>query len=184
MTTLKACFAARLWWALHYYGHENVAVLDGGWNKWIAEDRPTESRIPDYEPVEFIPRPNPNWIRSSDEVLNAVPNGLVKLLDFRTAMEYTGDCSRARHSGHIPGAINLPRRQLVTPDGRMPSPEVLHDIFGQYGINENTTIITYCNSGVSASYGLLALHVAGVRQGAVYDGSWKDWGNDDSKPVE
>jgi thiosulfate/3-mercaptopyruvate sulfurtransferase len=177
-------FAARLWWTLNYYGHPHVAVLDGGWNKWLAEGRPVTAEIPQIEPGDFVPRPNPAWRRTSDDVLGCLGSNK-QLVDVRTPEEFAGKSSRAKRKGHIPGAINQPRNSLMAPDGTMLPPEQLRQMFTRLGIDQTTPeVITYCNAGVSASYGLLALRVAGFWNSAVYDGSWKDWGNDDSKPIE
>jgi thiosulfate/3-mercaptopyruvate sulfurtransferase len=106
-------------------------------------------------------------------------------MDVRSPEEFRGQTSRAKRKGHIPGAINLPRTQLVNADGTMLAPEALRKQFEAVGIDAAShEVITYCNGGVSASYGLMALRAAGFTNNAMYDGSWKDWGNDDSKPIE
>lgn len=176
-------FAARLWWSLNYYGHERAAVLDGGWTKWTAEGRPVTAAIPAIRPAVFVPRLNPSLYRDADQVAAALAAG-APVVDVRSPDEYHGLASRARRAGHIPGAVNLPRRSLIAPDGTMPPPETLRELFAQAGVTGDAQeVIFYCNAGVSASYGLLALRVAGFTAGAVYDGSWKDWGNDDSRPI-
>ncbi len=177
-------FAARLWWSLNYYGHEQVAVLDGGWNKWIAEKRPVTADIPAISPKSFIAKAHPSLYRTADDVLRKLDT-TTKVIDVRSPEEFRGEYARANWKGHIPGAINQPRNTLFNPDGTLHSPEELRAQFDAIGITTDTPeVIVYCNGGVSASYGLLALQVAGLRNGAVYDGSWKDWGNDDSKPIE
>jgi len=177
-------FAARLWWSLNYYGHSRVAVLDGGWQKWIAEGRPTTGVIPVFPSGDFSPRRVPELYRDADQVLAALDTPQ-QLIDVRTESEFNGDSSRAQRKGHIPGAINLPRAALVDATGTILPPEQLRQLFADAGItSESPDVVFYCNGGVSASFGLLALQVAGLAKGSVYDGSWKDWGNDDSKPVE
>lgn len=177
-------FAARLWWSLHYYGHEKVAVLDGGWNKWVAEGRPTTSDIPQFAPAHFEPRPNPAIYRNADDVLAALGTR-VSLIDARSPAEYAGEASRAKRKGHIPGAVNVPRTSLVSAEGTLLPPDQLRATFAAAGVDDPAQpLITYCNGGVSASYAMLALRAAGFTNVAVYDGSWKDWGNDDEKPVE
>jgi thiosulfate/3-mercaptopyruvate sulfurtransferase len=177
-------FAARLWWALNYYGHARVAVLDGGWAKWVAEGRPVTAEPPQIAPSQFEARAVPSFFRSADDVL-AKMNGEAHLLDWRSAAEYDGLESRAQRRGHIPGAISSPRAQFVAADGTLLPPEALRVRFAELGLtNPEDEVITYCNGGVSASFGLLALRAAGFANSAMYDGSWKEWGNDDSKPVE
>lgn len=175
--------AARLWWALNYYGHTQVAVLEGGWNKWVAENRPTTADIPYIAPAQFTAKPNDEIRRTADQV-QAVLNTSTRLIDVRTEGEFEGKASRAKRFGHIPGAINLPRSALLTPDGAPLPAGVLGDKLAGMGITPDDEVVLYCNGGVSASFGLLALKTAGFNNAAVYDGSWKDWGNDDSRPIE
>lgn len=177
-------FAARLWWSLLYYGHEKAAVLNGGWDKWTAEGRPTTSLIPTVAPGNFEARPTSSIYCCATDV-EAACNTNTHIVDVRTPGEYAGQASRAKRAGHIPGALNIPRGVLLNPDGTMLSPGQLRDTFADAGLGDpETPVITYCNGGVSASYGMLALRAAGFTNVAVYDGSWKDWGNDDTKPIE
>lgn len=176
-------FAARLWWSLNYYGHTSVAVLDGGWNKWIAEGRPTTDEIPKVTPTRFNAVPNPAIFRSGEQVLEQLQTSQ-RLLDVRTPEEFSGKISRASRSGHIPTAVNLPRSLLIHGDGTLLSPEALRRRFASAGISgDSSDVVFYCNGGVSASFGLLALRAAGYEGGSMYDGSWKDWGNDETKPI-
>jgi thiosulfate/3-mercaptopyruvate sulfurtransferase len=180
----KGMFAARLWWCLNYYGHYSAAVLDGGWEKWTAEKRPTTAEIPTVPTAQFTAKADPKWKRTGEDVLRALHDS-TRLIDVRSAEEYSGQSSRAKRKGHIPGAVNRSRLDLVGPDGTMLPPEQLRERFREVGVDKSTPeVIVYCNAGVSASYGLLAMKVAGLQNGAVYDGSWKDWGNDESKPIE
>ena len=111
--------------------------------------------------------------------------GAAALVDLRSPEEFAGKSSRARRKGHIPGAVNIPRLSLVAPDGTLLPPGELRQKYAAAGIDDSTPeIITYCNAGVSASFGMLALRVAGLENVALYDGSWKDWGNDDARAVE
>lgn len=177
-------FAARLWWALNYYGHEQVAVLDGGWQKWITEGRHVTVQEPIVKPRMFSPHPNPALVRTGDQV-EAALHSETRLVDVRSPEEFVGKWSRAKRKGHIPSAINRPRTDLITSSGTMLPPEQLREKFRESGIDESAPeVITYCNAGVSASYGYLALCVAGFTNAAVYDGSWKDWANNDARPIE
>lgn len=174
-------FAARLWWSLQYYGHPRAAVLDGGWDRWIAESRPTTADIPQFAEGNFTPRPNHHLRRTIDEV--AAAQGQAVLVDVRSPEEFAGESSRAKRAGHIPGAINLPRNVLLTPDGTLQAVNDLQARFTAEGIQAEDEVIVYCNAGVSASYVMLALKLAGYDRVAVYDGSWKEWGNDDRRPI-
>jgi thiosulfate/3-mercaptopyruvate sulfurtransferase len=177
-------FAARLWWALKYYGHPRVAVLDGGWKKWTAEGRPITANVPAIAPAQFIAHPDPVIYRSGDQVASTLDTA-TRLVDLRSPEEFTGKSSRASRKGHIPGAVNVPRPAFVASDGTLLPPDALRQKFAAVGVDDSVPeIITYCNAGVSASFGLLALHVAGFKNAAVYDGSWKDWGNDEGRGIE
>lgn len=175
-------FAARIYWSLNYYGHAKVAVLDGGWKKWIAEHRPVTVKVPVVEPSHFQAIPNPKLIRSADQVLASLHHAT--LIDVRTTAEFEGQFARAPRKGHIPGAHNLPRADWVTSQGTFPAIEDIQKSAAQAGVSNHQEIITYCNGGVSASYGFLALRAAGYDHVAVYDGSWKEWGSDETKPIE
>lgn len=174
----QGMFAARLWWALNYYGHRHVAILDGGWQKWLAEDRLVSHDIPQVVPADFMAQPQQGWRVTADEIVQHLNEW--SLLDVRTPQEFAGNSSRARRAGHIPGAMNLSRNLLVDSNGTLLSPEQLKHIFETF---EGDNPVFYCNAGVSASFALLARRVAGYGDGRLYDGSWKDWGNDDTKPV-
>ncbi len=181
----QGMFAARMWFTLNYYGHGNVVVLDGGWQKWLKERKPIDDVVPNYEPGNFEARPHAEWIRFIDDIAQVTAKKrAAKLIDVRSPAEYTGQASRARRKGHIPGAVNVVRSLLNTPEGTMLPPDQLRDIFAKAGVSNNAEAIAYCNAGVSASYGLLALRRAGFTNSAVYDGSWKEWGNAEDREIE
>jgi len=173
-------FAARFWWAMRYYGHEAVYVLDGGWKKWIAEDRPTDNLKPSTSSTTFVPNINSSIHASADDILNA---DSLQLIDVRSPKEFNGEASRAERMGHIPNAINVPRKTMIGDNSTVMSPEKLQSYFQSIGIDLGVETVIYCNSGVSASYGMLALLIAGADNVRLYDGSWKDWANDNSKPI-
>lgn len=177
-------FAARLWWSLLYYGHTRAAVMIDGWQGWLAAGYPTTAHVPAVAPALFTPRPDARVYRDSGQVMSGLLTEQT-LIDVRTPHEFTGQSSRARRRGHIPGAINLPRTTLLNADGQLADAATLRQQLGAIGITESTPdVVFYCNGGVSASFGLLAMRAAGLEGGAVYDGSWKDWGNDDARPIE
>lgn len=177
-------FASRMWWALRYYGHEQVYVLDGGWEKWTAEDRPINANIPEIEPKVFVPQVNNTLLATAGDILSKLGSDEMQLMDVRSPLEFAGEASRAELMGHIPNAINTPRKTMVADDHTVPSKEVLQAYFLDKGLSlDSQDTIIYCNSGVSASYGLLAMTVAGINNVRVYDGSWKEWGNDATKPI-
>ena len=176
-------FATRMRWALQYYGHDDARILDGGFTKWQAEGRPVSAAIPMARRGDFVARARPELLASANDILRGMDSSDMQLIDTRSTAEFAGAASRARLGGHIPGAINLPRGSLVTEDGTLKSASDLKRALADLGISlEAPDTVLYCNSGVSATYGKLALEVAGAANLRIYDGSWKEWGNDDSAP--
>ena len=178
-------FACRMRWALRYYGHESVFALDGGWDKWRAEGRPVSAEIPQFDRARFVPRVNAALKATAADILGGIESGTMQVIDVRSPAEFTGTASRAEFGGHIPSAISLPRSTMAAEDQTLKSPAALRRCFAENGValDAEETVI-YCNSGVSASYGMLALEVAGARNVRLYDGSWKEWGNDPATPKE
>ena len=176
-------FACRLRWALRYYGHEAVQILDGGWQKWGAEGRPTSSNLPTVASAIFVPRIKRALKATADDILAGIKDGKMQLIDVRSPAEFAGESSRAQHGGHIPSAINVPRGTLVAGDMTLKPVDELTEKFAECRVAlDAPDTVLYCNSGVSATYGMLAMEVAGAKNLRIYDGSWKEWGNDPTTP--
>lgn len=176
-------FATRLRWGLRYYGHEPVQILDGGWTKWQREGRPSSDAISRYPRGDFQARPVPSLKATAEEILQNLATGGMQLIDVRSPAEYSGTASRAKHGGHIPTAINLPRSTMLAEDMTLKSADELHGVFTEHGIDLGAAdTVLYCNSGVSATYGMLAMEVVGAKNLSIYDGSWKEWGGDETTP--
>jgi thiosulfate/3-mercaptopyruvate sulfurtransferase len=181
-------FAGRLAWALRYAGHEAVRVLDGGWLRWSAEGRPTTREVPRRAPAIFTPQRRRELRRTADEVAAALGRADVLLVDARAPEQYAGSVRAAGRGGHIPGAKNVPYARLIeATTGRFLSDDGLRRVFAESGIDAAhlpREVIVYCNGGVSCTVPLNALRILGRDDVAVYDGSWNEWGNDDTRPAE
>lgn len=178
-------FATRLWWALSYYGHTNVAVLNGGLPKWNREQRPLQTDIPSYPPATFTPRIQPTLRATAQDVLTSLKQSGTRLIDARESAQYTGEVARGHgRPGHIPGALNIPREELIAPDGTFRGIEELRQIFAQAQVQPDERIIAYCNGGVAATTVLFSLAMLGYPTLTNYDGSWNEWGSRTDLPTE
>ncbi|RYG71528.1 sulfurtransferase [bacterium] len=191
-------FAGRLHWALRYYGHDAVRILEGGVHAWKAAGfaLTTEAPKPPSSARTFTPRARPGLRRTADEVAAAVARGAL-LIDARGVPQFTGEVSAARRKGHIPTARNVPYPTLLTgAEGAFKPAGELRDAFAAAGVDVDALsassdasasareVIVYCNGGVSATVPMTALALLGVTNVALYDGSWNEWGNDDTRPLE
>lgn len=175
--------AARLWYLLRAYGHDAVAVLDGGLTKWLAEGRPLSTEEPAVPPAAFEPRPRPGFVLTKAEMLARDRAALV--LDARVAERYRGEVEPIDpRAGHIPGARNAPYSGNLT-TGAVPvfrAPAELRERYAALGADRLEPIV-YCGSGINACHDLLALELAGLR-GRLYGGSWSEWSSDSALPIE
>jgi thiosulfate/3-mercaptopyruvate sulfurtransferase len=181
-------FAGRLAWALRYYGHDAVRILDGGWSRWISEGRPISRDLQPSASAHFTPRIRPALRRTADEVARALSKSDLLLVDARSPDQYAGTASAARRGGHIPGARNMHYARLVDRQtGRFLPEDQLARAFADAGIDVAKLpreVVVYCNGGVSCTTVLHALQMLGKDDVAVYDGSWNEWGNDDRRPIK
>ncbi len=177
-------YSARLFWILEYFGHRRAAVLNGGYKKWLIEDRGLTDLVPDIKRKIFEPRPEPEKIATAEYILENISNPGVVLLDVRSGEEYAGDKIRAKRGGHIPGAVNIEWKKSMNDDQTVKSQEVLNEMFIKKGVAKDKEIITYCQLAVRASHTYFTLRMLGYPRVRVYNGSWGEWGNDENLPVE
>ena len=179
-----ATAAARGWWLLRYYGHENVRVLDGGYEAWLAGGLPVSTADPAGKPGDFTARPGHMPVLDAAGAGSMARTGL--LLDARTAERYRGERELVDPvAGHIPGAISAPTAENVNPDGTFRSAAELiarFAAFGAAGASPENPVGAYCGSGVTAAHEVLALALAGI-PAALYVGSWSNWISDPGRPV-
>jgi thiosulfate/3-mercaptopyruvate sulfurtransferase len=178
--------APRAWWMFRVFGHADVAVLDGGLPKWIAEGRPVEDMTPIARDRHFTARRDASLVRDVTEVAAAVKLGAEQIVDARSPGRFAGVEPEPRaglRAGHIPGAVNVHYRAIVDENGVLKSPEALRALFAEAGVDLSRPIVNSCGSGVTACALALAQMVAGARRVSVYDGSWAEWGGYADLPV-
>jgi thiosulfate/3-mercaptopyruvate sulfurtransferase len=179
--------AARVWWTFRVFGHERVAVLDGGMMKWGREQRPLEQGPLSPARGQFTARLDRRAVRDLAAVRTNLSSQQELVVDLRPSARFTGLAPEPRpgiRSGHLPGSVNLPFSRLVAPDGTILPESELRGLLRESGIDLSQPIIATCGSGTSACTLVLALDLLGFRDVAVYDGAWTEWGGQSDTPIE
>ena len=176
--------AARLWWMLRWIGHDNVAVLDGGFAKWVKEGREVSVDVPLFTPLNY-----PIKLRTDLAVdVRTVEQKLDKalLVDARAPARYRGEQEPIDPvAGRIKGAKNRFNMDNLTPEGTFkPAATLKHELQSVLQGRSPSEVIHYCGSGVAACHNLLAMEVAGLKGGKLYAGSWSEWARDPTRPQE
>ena len=171
--------AARFWWLFRLMGKTDVAVLDGGLPKWIAEGRPVEDLPPVIRDRHITVTRQNHLIRDVTQVASASKLGDHVIVDARGADRFRGEAPEPRpglRAGHIPNSRNVPFKSVLKADGTMKDTDALRDVFDAAGVDLNKPVITTCGSGVTAAILSLALERIGHKHHSLYDGSWSEWG--------
>jgi thiosulfate/3-mercaptopyruvate sulfurtransferase len=177
-------WASRLWWLLRWLGHDAVAVLDGGVERWRAEGRPMTSELPQPRPTTFIPRAGVATA-SADEILRRLGDSGLLVLDARAPERYRGDVEPIDPvAGHIPGARNRPYTDNLTERGTFkPAAQLRSEYEALLGTTPLTSVVHQCGSGVTSCHNALAMTIAGLHGSRLYPGSWSEWVADPARPV-
>ena len=183
-------WAARLWWMFRSMGCEGAAVLDGGWRRWSAENRPVSTDAATYEPATFTPTADPARFADLGEVRAFVESGdtggscLINALGREQHSGADGGQTYGR-PGHIPGSTNVPAMELTDPETGLFRPaEELTSLFERAGADRTQRVVTYCGGGIAASNDALALSLLGYEDVAVYDASMSEYAADPTLPLE
>ncbi|CAB3891627.1 Putative thiosulfate sulfurtransferase SseB [Achromobacter aegrifaciens] len=180
-------YAAHLWWMLRWLGHDQVAVLDGGWQAWTAAGLPTTTEagaaVRAGQPVE----PGASLAGSVDAqaVLDNIPRQAFTVIDARAANRYRGEVEPMDPvAGHIPGALNRPNGENLQADGRFkPAAQLREEFATLLDGRDPAAIVHQCGSGITACHNLLSMEIAGLSGSRLYPGSWSEWCSDPSRPV-
>jgi len=180
--------APRAWWMFRFFGHEDVAVLDGGLPRWMAEGRPVVGGVARADERHFTARVNSLMVRDREQIAANIASGREQALDARSRGRFAGTAPEpwpGLRGGHIPGSLNLPFDELIDPETqRFRGTDELRARFEAAGVDLARPVTTTCGSGITAAILSLGLHLIGHRDAALYDGSWADWGRPGDWPVE
>ena len=179
--------AARVWWTFRVFGHDRVAVLDGGLPAWKAAGRPVERGEPAPPRRRFRAALRPELVRDLEAMRRNLATRAEQVVDARSRGRFEGSEPEPRaglRGGHIPGSVNLPYETLYRPDGTLKPPDALRAAFLLAGVDPRRPVTTTCGSGITASVLALGLYLVGHDHVAVYDGSWTEWGGRTDTPIE
>lgn len=171
---LRFAFAARLWWLLRYFGHDKVAVLNGGWQGWQSQGYAVDNVIPSAKSGRFVPQLHDDWIIDIETLKQCKDQSDVILIDSRDGDRYRGEREPIDPiAGHIPGAVNAPWKRITTEEGCLLPEEEQQGLWRNF--QGSKEMIVYCGSGVTACVNLLSMELVGIKGAKLYPGGWSDW---------
>jgi len=179
--------SARAWFMLRMFGAHNVAILDGGIARWIAEGRPLAKGVETLRQRHYTSWADTRQLRTKQQVLANIASRAEQMIDARGAPRFTGASPETRPglaSGHIPGSLNLPYTNLFNADGTYKDAAALRQAFVGGGVDLSRPAIVSCGSGITACVLAFAMHLIGKDDVALYDGSWTEWGADPATPKQ
>ena len=178
-------YAGRLWWMLRWLGHDAVALLDGGWERWVREGHPRSDTLELPRHADFQGSPNDDWVISSQTLQDDLAAGACCLIDVRDAPRFRGEVEPIDPvAGHVPGARNAPYREALNPHGLFLPADRLRARFIHFLDQRPVdTAVFMCGSGVNACHSLLAMEIAGLSGSILYPGSWSEWCSDPTRPM-
>ncbi len=187
-------FATFAFWVFEIYGHEKVAILNGGRNKWIELGYPMTKDVPETKPTEYkVEKVDLTRRAFFLDVMKRLRDPNAVLVDVRSPAEYKGEITappeypneQAQRGGHIPGAVNIPWAKAVRDDGTFKDVEEIRKLYEELGVTPDKEVIVYCRIGERAAFTYFVLkHLLGFPRVRVYDGSWSEWGNMVGAPIE
>jgi thiosulfate/3-mercaptopyruvate sulfurtransferase len=176
-----SAWAARVWWMLRWVGFDRAAVLDGGLTAWTAENRPLSTEPASRRAKVLTPAPRPELIADRDEVVAAIEDDAVQLVDAMPEPHFRGEMAMYDRPGHIPSAINVPVTGLTDESGHYRS---LDDLAVMHDLDRDARAITYCGGGIAASSSAFVMTRLGFKDVAVYTASLQEWAADPELPME
>lgn len=177
--------ATRFWWMLHWLGFDDAAVLDGGYDKWLADGRAVSTEPCEYPPGRLSTSLRPNVFVGKDEVVSTLDAAGVRTVNALGRDMHSGADASYGRPGHIPGSANVPAAALLNPNTlEMLPPAEVARIVEDAGIERGHRVITYCGGGIAATLDAFILHQLGYPNVAVYDNSMSEWANDPALPIE
>ncbi len=184
--SIGGLWASRLFWALEYLGHQDVHLLNGGWNKWVQERRAVQKDTPSVPRGSFTAHVHSDRLATKEWILENLSNPNVQIVDTRSPAEYTGEDVRAAQGGHIPGAVNIDWVLNLTGNesNTFLFQEELAEMYDSLDVTKDKVVVTHCQTGVRGAHTYFVLRLLGYPEVRVYDGSWAEWGNAEDIPIQ